>query len=92
VLALVLTLMVAALVVLGAIALHQRDRLATLEHRIEIEQHHREHMTLLVERLQDRAAGVEPEPDGAVVGVVLHNLGKAGVAEALTGAAWRPLR
>jgi hypothetical protein len=78
VLAIVLTLMAAALVVLGAVALHQRDRLTTLEHRIEIEQRHREHLTLLVERLQDRAAGVEPEPDGTMVGVVLHNLGKAG--------------
>jgi hypothetical protein len=74
-LALVLTLMLAALVVLGAVALRQQDRIARLERHVEVEQRHREHLTLLVERLQDRAAGVETETDGSLVGVVLKNLG-----------------
>ena len=47
--AIVLTLILGALVLLGAVALHQRDQLAKVEHRIEIERRHREH--LLVEQL-----------------------------------------
>ena len=39
---------------------------------------HREHLTGLVEALQDRAAGIQPEPDVPVVGVLVHNLGLAG--------------
>jgi len=78
VLALVLTFMLCALVVLGAVALHQRDRLATLEHRIEIERRHREHLTGIVERLQDRAAGIPPEPDVPVVELVLQGVGPVG--------------
>jgi hypothetical protein len=35
---------------------------------------HREHLTGLVEALQDRAAGIPPERDGPVVGVLVHNL------------------
>jgi hypothetical protein len=77
-LALVLTLMLAALVVLGAVALRQQDRIARLERQVEVEQRHREHLTLLVERLQDRAAGVETVTDGSLVGVVLKNLGPSG--------------
>ena len=40
---------------------------------------HREHLTGIVERLQDRAAGIPPEPEVPVVGVVLNNLGKHGL-------------
>jgi len=57
---------------------HQRERLATLEHRIEIERRLREHLTGLVEALQDRAAGIPSEPDVPVVEVVLRSLGPGG--------------
>ena len=73
-----LTLMLAVLVLLGAAVLHQRDRLAKLDHRIEIEKRHREHLTGLVEALQDRAAGIPPEPEVPVVEVVLKSLGTGG--------------
>jgi hypothetical protein len=39
---------------------------------------HREHLTGLVEALQDGAAAISPEPGVAVVGVLVHNLGLAG--------------
>ena len=39
---------------------------------------HREHLTGLVEALQDRAAGIPPEPDVAVVEVVLQGVGPGG--------------
>jgi hypothetical protein len=46
-----------------------------LEKGREVERRHREHLTLQVERMQDRMAGVPPEPEGDQVGVVLKNLG-----------------
>jgi len=73
-----LTLMLAVLVLLGAAVLHQRDRLAKLDHRIEIEKRHREHLTGLVEALQDRAAGIPPEPEVPVVEVVMQSVGTGG--------------
>jgi len=39
---------------------------------------HREHLTGLVEALQDRAAGIPPEPDVPMVEVVLKALGPGG--------------
>jgi hypothetical protein len=78
-LALVLTLVVVSLVVLGGVALQQRERIARLEKQIEVEQRHGEHLTLAIERLRDRAAGIEPEPDAPMVGVVIHLVGKPGL-------------
>jgi len=46
--------------------------------RIEIERRHREHLTGLVEALQDRAAGIPPEPDVPVVEVVIQSVGTGG--------------
>jgi hypothetical protein len=39
---------------------------------------HREHLTGIVERLQDRAAGIPPEPDVPVVEVVIESVGPGG--------------
>ena len=39
---------------------------------------HREHLTGLVEALQDRAARIPPEPEVPVVEVVLKTLGTGG--------------
>ena len=46
--------------------------------RLDIETRHREHLTGLVEALQDRAAGIPSEPNLPVVGVVTHNLWRQG--------------
>jgi hypothetical protein len=76
---LVLTLVVVALVVLGGLALQQRERMAKWEKQIEVEQRRREHLGLLVERLQEPAAGIEPELGAPMVGVVIHVVGKPGL-------------
>jgi hypothetical protein len=39
---------------------------------------HSDHLTDLVEALQDGAAAISPEPGVAVVGVLVHNLGLPG--------------
>ena len=46
--------------------------------RLDVEQRHREHLTGLVEALQDRAAGIPPELDVPVVEVVLKSVGPGG--------------
>jgi hypothetical protein len=39
---------------------------------------HREHLTGIVERLHDRAAGIPPETDVPVVEVVMQSVGTGG--------------
>jgi hypothetical protein len=80
VIALVLTLMAIALVVLGGVVLQQRERLASLEQRLEHEMRQREQLALLVERLQDPAAGLEPaQASEPTVHALLRRLGKPGL-------------
>jgi hypothetical protein len=79
VIALVLTLMAIVLVVLGGAVLQQRERLASLEQLLEHEKGQREQLALLVEQLQDHAAGPEPEADEPTVTALLQRLGKPGL-------------
>jgi uncharacterized membrane protein len=73
VIALVLTLVVVALVVLGALALQQRERLATMERQLDLERREREQLTQLVDRLLDGVAEIGAGPDQPTRGVFVHD-------------------
>ena len=65
-------LAVAAAVGLALQFLGLRRRLRRLERARDVERRHREHLTLEVEKLRDRADGVQPERDEEISAVLLN--------------------
>ena len=62
----------AAAVALALQVFGLRRRLRRLERSRDVERRHREHLTLEVEKLRDRAAGARPERDEEIFGVVVN--------------------